>query len=404
MDLPPRDLAQQFSAALAGFAAAAQTTGHTIGISLSDARRTAERLRLDRSFAWRIGKLTSGCPAGDAARLLPGRLALSRFVNALAVAGAPEAEITDLRRAHDRLEDVVSAFAGDRPTLAALADELQNSEQPTVAESARRSAFRGNSAIWGVRAGARFTVAACAPSDDKPGRTTFAVIGGYLGLFRLRSQAGTPLIRSRLSDRGRPTPADAEWGSLETVAPDDPAGAAWIMRSLCAGELPPITTEHERDGTSVCLGAGPVGASSECDVFFGQGCRGMGPTTRVPGEPAESDFVATTLLPCERAVLDALVHRDLRWSSPRAEVHGHMGGVLGGPFLRHEALPVKPEIERFDSVAGAAPDIAADRYDRMITALSAFTRRPAEEFELWRLTLTFPPTPGAMGLVFELPS
>ncbi len=355
-------------------------------------QEVSRRFGLNKNLTWKIARILSSDDAFAAVSHVPGAAGVEIVLAAFADAQAPPEAIAAVREASVRYDQMIERHAGDRATLELLIDGM-GSERPL--EVSRKIAFRGNSGVWGLQARARMTSQFVAPNRDDPTRLDLALVGGFVGLCRLRPVARWPLfyVTSYNDDRSTPGPTTRERIELG-------GGDPFLLESFCEGSLS-IETDSIELGERYMLTEGPVGRAGAASCFFGFIDRATVPRAR-DGHNTYGEFASTVAVPAETLQFDLFVHRDIEEAMhPEVLLFGQLWGSrpATGP---HEPLPCAERIHNLGFGAPPATPITP-RYEEIVNTVLDRAGWQLDDFCCLRLVMDYPPMPSTTMLRYSLP-
>ena len=373
----------------------------SIGVDAMAPQTVSRTVGINRNLAWKLSKIIGSDEPLTAVEHLPGGSGLDIMLRAFTDKGASRASTENVRAAMQSFESTVSEHVGDRPTLELmLGHMLPRHLQTDRAEAARKLAFRGNSAIWGIQADVRLSGLFLAPNADDPSRVDIATIGGLVGYRRLRPGTSWPLMtlfgyEDDGSSLGSPTEA------LDpTVGPNDPP----LLRSYCTGFQPPIVEREVPGGVQYELGEGPLGNHGRVTSIFGTLTRAFASVYRDEsnehGEQKVNWFTPATV-----AMADMIVHRDLPFPMPPTlSVSGRMTPTWGNSVVARdrEILSLPETVQHL----GAGPPVLATPlvadYANLTAEVFDRLKWDPKDFSAYRLIVRYPPIPSSVFLSFPL--
>jgi len=367
-----------------------------VGADHTRPQEVARRYSLNKNLTWKVARIMSAEDAFEAVPVIPGPGGLDILLQAMSKAGAPDAALDRVRNAAREFDRMVEIHTGDRSTLE-LALDSAGSGRPM--EMSRKLAFRGNSGIWGIQAGARFTAHFLAPSATVPDFLDLTLLAGVTRVRRLRPVARWPVFQVREYNDDGSMPRTGVHRPIE-APPDGRPGHPWLIRSLCTGALPDIIPVQRGDTTIYELGEGPVGLTGECSCAFGFTSHAIAPRYR-DASNSVGEFVSSVSIPVEALQFDLFVHREISEAmNPSTEMIGTIGGSIEGAGTMR--LPF-PETIR-DMGFGALVDTPlVDRYAEGVrTAFDHLGYNPAD-FRCLRLLVEYPPMSTRVIIRYELP-
>jgi hypothetical protein len=364
----------------------------------------SRRYGLNKNLTWKISKILGDDSLETIARHLPGRPGFVILLRTLKGHGAPDDVCAALQSALDEFDRFVREHAGDRETFASMTAALAGGEAQRE-ELARKSAFQGNSAIFGVQARLQCAMHAVFPGST-PDRASIAVVCGLVDLRRLRRGVSWPVAFLRSGDDAgtehaqRSTPLDAR------VKRGEPA----IMHDFST-----IDASHVRlaknDGALRRweLTDGPLGKEGAVTCLVGSMSRDLVSVRRTEKESV-GEHVVSLATPAEEFVLDVLVHRSLPLAcepssaAPEAYLVNQLPGV---PVYPHEArsgafLP----LSEAPVPIGRAEELelsAFPAYARLVETVCAAGNATFADMRAYRLRFRYPPMPSLAIVRYPLP-
>jgi hypothetical protein len=373
-----------------------------IGVDPAQPQAAARRLGLNRNLAWKVSRIVAATDAFSAVPHVPGRGGFEILIKALGDAGADPACLARVGSSAEAFAGLIERHAGDRPTFELVASGfVADAGRKEALVQARRDAFRGNSAIWGVQARVLLTTHLLAPSVDEPGRVDLVLINGLVDLRRLSLDVSWPLFRQQGWDAdGNPRPMDGE--PLEPGA--DPSEVP-LLRSFCSADLPEIQAVRGEHETIYQLPAGTVGRAGEMTCMYGSRVRSAG-AAQAMGDELVCELGANLKTPVEMVQMDVLVHEDLGWSDVRkAELMSRLDGPAapagaGGP----EAPRLTLESSVHELGKGLVPMATplVPRYGELLSYAFECTGWDPATFRGSRIVVPYPPMPAQLLLTLDL--
>lgn len=359
----------------------------------------SNRLGLDRSLAWKIWQVAAGAGPCPSAAHIPGRQGYERFLESATKAGVDEGMIHLARDSFRAFQRLTSVHAGDRASVDIMLGTLTDEGRTRLELALRRDGFRANAHFLGAQVGALYQMDVVLP--PRPGfMPDIARVRGHFGLRRNRPSASLLIARTTMvsSTGASPAPRRVPLTSIAHATPSHDALPA-LLAEFCSRPTPGVT-RRTIQGITVEdeLQAGEVGQLGAIDVVTGE------LVTDMPERPVDKQAVTMLVsLPSERLCYDVLLPRGFVYDmQPAARVHSMMQTDL--PYLRREdfdAIPVPEHLEALGSAATAPPSPDIPRHPDMLAWVLKTLGRSAEEFQLFRLRMRFPPAPSCVGVAFR---
>lgn len=339
-----------------------------------------KQLGLANTVCWQVYSFVASANPVAAIGQVPGRVAMTRLLQAARRAGLGE-DLTDrVENAFEEFEAFTKEHAQDRATLNTLASGLSADEASAASDLRwRRSALRDNSHIWGVQAQTTLLCAVLHASAE-PGGIDALLVSGYAKVHALRKQVPLRLmVRSGTYDT-------QETPSLKPfVKPNE----TYLLEEFSTRPFPRLETAPDSTGMlESSLWFDGIGKSSAVDVFTAKVVRSA---TR--GEPQPwHGTTKTVTIPSEVLVLDLLVPRG--WTNPatvRTSTHGN-------PAIMESLMQRVPEFEMpvKETAVYAGTDLRAfasadvPRYPEMMRSVLEQLGWGSTVFDIYRCRVKYP--------------
>lgn len=362
----------------------------------------ARRFGVNKTLAWNVSKVMTGTDAIASIPNLPGALAFQTLVTAIERGGGDPVAVDRVRNAVQSLDRTVERHVGDRGTLELIVDGLGPSRADHL-ELSRKLAFRGNSGLLGVQAKTRLMSVFLAPNHDDPERIDMAIVRGYIGLRRLRSNARWPIFQTRGWGHER-TMASAEgWRSLE--APDEDDGRLPLLADFSSVGAADLEVQRTPAGLDYLLAPGPIGNVGAVDCFLGDCSRAAAPAYRTALDTT-GEFGATISAPTERLIFDIIAHERLDFAL-RPDALAFAGIFMDASEDSEGAnrLPL-PVPQTVAMLPGRPPVVATPtvpRYPELVQFVHQHMGWRSADFLGCRYELAHPPLGSTVLLRFRLP-
>ncbi len=363
-------------------------------------QEVSRRFSLDKTLAWKLARSVRAEDTQELVAHLPRRPSMQIFVRAMQRHGADKALTDEAWASFDLFEELVERHSGDRETFEVMVASPESPRPNKRAETLRKSAYQGNSSIWGVHARVQIAMHILTPSET-PGHVDLATVCGLVDFRRLR--ANVPWAIASLSawdrdqhDAPRAGPLSGNGGEM--------TADAFLLHQFSSDPPPPMRTSPAPGGVvRIELTEGPVGKLAAATVMLGWRSRAVGtirPTHQ--GEMGEHGVLIST--PCELLIHDLLVHRSLSFvGTPTAHVYSQLPG---GPRYPQDGggaglLPMHGEVVSLGTgpVDCMLPEFP--RYAPMAEHALKAMGYVARDMVGHRYRLAYPPVPSMM--VFRHP-
>jgi hypothetical protein len=239
-----------------------------------------------------------------------------------------------------------------------------------------------------------------APNAEAPDRLDVAIVRGFLGFRRLRSDVRWPIFQTRgWGKEGDPMTAD-RWQPLEDSG--DGQNGLPLLRKFSTVDPSAIEEARTAGGMDYLLVPGPIGNAGAIDCYIADYARSAVGKYRTERDTT-GEFGATIAAPTERLVFDLIVHESLDFAlSPKALAFGGIfmersedGGQLPIPVPQTVApLPGQPPVVATPSVP---------RYPEIVGFVHRRMKWNPNDFRGCRLEVMYPPLGSTILLRFDLP-
>jgi len=269
----------------------------------------------------------------------------------------------------------------------------------------RRSAYRVNSRIWGVRAETQLKCSILQPGSD-PDKIDIAMISAYTRLQRLRPDASLAVSYVRVcDDAGNVFPGSVR-EPLDTDVTSDHGIA--LMRKYCSTPVPTFRVIEAEDGfVRGEITPNEIGNRGELTYVEGNVTWNAAPRYRNNVSQISEGF-ARVHIPCKALLFDTLIHRDTYDEAavhPEMRVYAEHGGQFypSGP-VEPISLPMNNDVAflghglhvcetpRFPCYG----DVLSDAFRRLGTDPDAY--------RVHRCLIEYPIMPTSVSFLFDLPA
>lgn len=364
---------------------------------------TARLLGINKNLSWKVTKVIQADQPLASLGHVPGQGALEILLRAADKKGAPPDVLDSVREAAGEFEKMVQLHCDDRATLELMVDSLgtQGSKGGAL-EHSRKLAFQGNSGIWGIQSQVMHTTCFLAPNAEDPSLMDQVLLGGMIGMRRLRPDATWPLFRQHdVRDDG----SRIESVPQEAIDPEGSDGSEIpFMREFCTGAVPELRESSFERGRVFEFEPGPVGNAGVFSFLTGSIRRGY--TSRYT-DPVDRYFeLASWLsLPIETLLIDVFVDDRLNlFQAPELSLVGRMHGDGGLQRSQREASRL-PTSESPRELALGLQGISTPRipnYGAMVDRVFTRTGWDRRRFRGQRAILKHPPIPAVALLSTRL--
>lgn len=364
----------------------------SVGANPTQPQEIARRFGLDKTLTWKIARVICDDDTLAAAVHVPGRASVKNFVDVLGRKGATSDATAPVLAAMDRLEQLIVTHSGDRGTFEVMLGNASVELARKSGETARKMAYQGASAIWGVRARVHTSLHFVAPNTTSDEVMDLGVIAGFVDFRRLRPDVPWSVARrATLTMSGEPQ-------SMGSIAPMDPELAMTdspILKRFSSTPVPELRqTPGQNNITRFELTEGPIGNTGAATCILGWVGRGISSKYRSEGDELGEHIVRLST-PVEVLYHDLYVHRDLAFAmTPTVHIYSDLPG---GPTFPYDGLErgQLPAMEDMVDLGEPPNATAADlqNYRQMVDFGAERMGWSLKDFHGFRFRLRFPPIP-----------
>ena len=362
----------------------------------------SRRFGVNKTLTWNIAKVIEGRDPIPTLQNVPGNSALGQLLRAMEKAGANHSAVERVRSAAQDLARAAELHFGDRATLDLIVDGARPDSIDHLDRS-RKLAFRGNSGLWGVQARVRLMTAFIAPNAEDPNRLDMAIVRGFIGLRRLRSEVRWPIFHLRGWGGEEQRMQATQWEPLEKAS-DDKIKTPLLRRF---GTVDPDDIEEiqTQEGLNYFLAPGSIGNTAAVDCFVGD-CARSAAAMHATEQDSTGEFGATISAPTERLIFDIVAHEEAAFAL-QPEVRS-FGGIFMGSIEDSDPNNLIPiPIPQSPSPLPGSPPVLANPHIPNYAALADFVHAQmgwdASRFRGCRLEVMHPPMGSSILLRFQLP-
>jgi hypothetical protein len=366
------------------------------------AQDVTDRFGVYRKLGWQVWNVAFADDAMSAVRHLPNPRTLKVWREAAQGKGVSETMLRKLDDAIVRFRASADAHAPDREALEMLVSGRADSRRDEATDAKwRRQGFVGNAYTWGVRAKCMVASAIILPSDSRDGYFDLIRMQALFGLMRTRPGVRWPFAQLRIRDSSG-NAFSYEREPLAMSATFKRTGVP-LLEKFCSRPLPAV--ERKPGATPGVvedeLLPGDVGQAAAADIVTGEHLRAVAPAwADEPGRTTQ--FGTGVRTPSELLISDQLVHRDLY---PNVTRELRVFGELMTPLSRDERdlLPVAEKIQHLGRGVDGVATADAPRYHEILKFMIARSGHDAEEFDVFRVRMRYPPLPVSIVIRHEEP-
>jgi hypothetical protein len=365
------------------------------------AQDITDRFGVYRKLGWQIWNVVYADDAVAAIKHLPNPRTLKVWHDAARKQGVSDQMLTKLDESIALFNKSVETHAPDRELLDMLVGSRPESRDEATDARWRKQAFAGNAYTWGVRAKCMFAAAVIFPSRDRADYWDMVRLQALYGLIRTRAGVRWPFAQLLIrSQQGQPYSFERE-----PLMPTDVVKKTGVplLEEFCSKPLPDVVRKPGAMPNMVEdeLQPGQVGMAGSSDIVTGEHLRAVAPAwSDKPGETVM--FGTGVRTPCELLVSDQLIHRDLY---PNVTRELCVFGELMTQLSRDERdrLPMLEKVQHLGRASDGAQTADVPRYGELIDRMIQRSGYTADDFEVYRVRMRYPPMPVSVIVRHEMP-
>ena len=315
----------------------------------------------------------------------------------------PEVLLESVIRVFDDFEELIRVHAGDRASFKMMLTGCAETDRGAADVLHRRTAFRGNSCIWGVQAKTQLQLLLVRPGDD-PHLIHLAMVKGFFKLRQLRANAPLVIGSIMCSD------GDGVVRRSFTSSPIDPASEQTpgisLLGEFCSQPLPQVRELNVGGGFAhwELLGNG-IGDTAAITCVVGNVAHNAASRYRDEHNPI-GVTAGIVCIPSEVLIVDFLIREDTFGPiTPEAAVYGLLPGASRFPSTN----PDRHQLALDESVIylGKGPSVLhtpdVPKYPEMARYVFDKLGWDGERFDVYRCRIEYPVVPSSVELRFDLP-
>jgi hypothetical protein len=367
--------------------------------SIQRANQLSTALKLSPKLGWQVWRFANAESAHELIEHLPGEQGLAIALGAAAKAGVPARVVQRAKSSLRSVHELIRQHAGDRASLSMMLSGAGGEARARSDEEHRRLAFLGLSYLWGVQARTYLHLSILHPGRNDQ-VVDSAAIRGVIDLRRLRPDL--PWIIARTGCRPRDHKEDGRYREPMTAPSTDPTRAP-IIEEFCSSPTPAVraipVTETLMD---LELAPGRVGDAGSVTCIVGEVARNLPRYRTAPDSCGRLTPVLFT--PSERFLMDVIVHQRAIERFPlRVGVYGDPRGEGLSEFKERNRLPIQLIAQPLGRGIDVIDVPHIPGYRELVLRAHELLGWRAEDFETYRIELTYPPCPCGVSVEFDLP-
>jgi hypothetical protein len=363
------------------------------------AQDVTDSFAVHRKLGWQIWNVAYADDPLAGVRYLPNARGIELWRTSATLRGVPSELLTQLDSVVEQFNRVISTHAEDRDMLEMMLESGSNRLDEAAEVRWRKHAFTGNSFIWGVRAKTLLATVLLHPSQ-RDGFFDMVRIHGLIDLIRTRSSVRWPFSQSivQTDDGVERTPRRQPLVDSDAVRQ---LGVP-LLEEFCSRPLPPVQRRTSEIGMLEDeLLPGPAGQTGASTVITAEIVREVAPVyPTCAGEVAL--FGAGVRTPGEVLVSDHFVHRELFKGVTRELcVFGEL--ISNTTRDERDRIPAAEKLQHLGRGIQRVRTAEVPRYAELLERVFEQTGWKAEDFDVYRVRMRYPPIPVSVMVRHEMP-
>lgn len=356
----------------------------------------ARTLGINKDLASRVVNAIAIADPLASAYVMPGPVPLRTLVQSAKRRGAAPSLVDEADSAINAYERMLTEQVGDKTGLDALISAWLPEAREEVDVTARQLVYRGASLLKGLVADVAVVSFLLHRSATEPQRCDTAMIGGWVGLRRLRPRIPMRFIARLVHPKGQPGPMF------------DAAGDAFYDRFMerFSDQPLPVTVRQMLDRREYWLDDRGVGPRSSTRVFLNELYRSNHPYVRPTELTAPLRFFFSGIdIPVKTLVLDVLVASDV-WAGHDPELRVYETAANGpadpnDPLRDIDLMAAPTSIRSLGRGIDGFRSSLIPNYPEMIQSVLDFHGWRNAEFRGYRCQIEYPLYSSQVTMVFD---
>lgn len=369
------------------------------------ASQLASALDLDEGLAWKLLKVIRTSDPFEATRYVPGQSGAEIFLGAARQKRVAQEVIARASEAFAEFRRLISEHAGDRRSFDMMAAGQIQRDRVWADQIHRKGAFQHLSYLYGIQARTELRTYVLAPSPNSETYDVLAIRGFY-GVRRIRESVPWRVSRVYAVDDAGEIRTTFDREPIDVDAAADPRGDGLpLVRAFCTSPMPEFRRVHRARGVDdYLLNDDRLGNAGQFTCVVGEILREAEPRYRDARHNVLS-LNANLRTPCERLVMDVLIHRDLfsRYEPSAAIYCDAFMRDPSEPFQPWDRMPMDETITPLGGGIAAVFTRDVPRYTELLSIALGRAGWDSEAFNAHRLCLAYPPVPTTVTVVHPLP-
>lgn len=354
----------------------------------------ADAFGIHRKLAWQVAKVAYAEDPFAAARHMPPAKSLDLWLSAAARAGVPEGLVRAARDAGAGFEALAVNHSSSRAEFEMLLESCADAGDDAADAKWRHQAFLGNAYTWGAHCRTLMAFCILMPSDDTPRHFHAVQVRGLIGFRQTRPGVRWIVNQSVVADDQSRASTGLDRRPLDPRAAENHAGVP-VLPAFCSDPMPALERRRTPDAmVHDEFVAGPVGQSGERTLVTGEILRNIG-AVHATEHDRVAHFGTAVRTPAEVLHFDLFVRAGLFGNVEREpRVFSDLASPIS--FGDADALDTSARISRLGRGLGLVhtPDVPG--YADLAASVCAGVGIDADEYELYRVRLEYPPLPATV--------
>lgn len=355
---------------------------------------------IHRKLAWQLIKVAYAEDAFVAAKHMPSSKSVDALVKAAKLSGVAEDLLASIRETDEQFQALIETHASSKPEFDMLIESTYSVPDSGAEDRWRQQAFEGNSFTWGAHCKLLMAMCVLMPSEDREHFFHAAQIRGIMGFSQTRPGVRWVINQSvALDDDARHEQA------MQRVAIDPKAAAEHngvpVLPEFCSDPMPALQRTPTPDGMMQDeFLSSEIGLLGERSLVTGELLRNIAPTHAMPNDKT-AHFGTTVRTPAEMLQFDLFVHAGL-FGDVERELCVFSDLASSAAFAESDRLQIAGSIKKLGRGLDFAQSVDLPGYQAIAQSLFVRLGHDADEFELFRVRMAYPPMPTSVMFRHEL--
>lgn len=361
--------------------------------------RISQTFGIHRKLAWQFSRVAYDRDPLAAARHMPSAKGVQTLLAAARKLDIDANTLAAIEKAAAAFDNLVVSDAGDRASVDLMLSACSDGPSDEEAARWRQQSFVGNSYTWGAQCRTLHSLLVQFPSEAHAGYFDMAQVRGMVD-FRVNKPHTHWMVNQSVILAGGENARSREPLDAESARA---CGGTPVMRAHCKGDLPRFLRRENADLERIddLLIPTSIGLRGERTIVTGEVIRALAPAHALEDDRI-AHFGMGVRTPAQHLVFDLFVHRDVFVGvdrEPRVFSDLHSNAA----FAETDRINVPVTLQTLGWGLAQSRCREIPGYTSLVRDVFDRLDQSAEEFQLFRIEMAYPPMPGSIMIRHPLP-